>query len=217
MLTQIPYTDENVPDYIELLTYSELDSLFMSYGHLRAANPASQVEYFRSGLLPAENYSSHLVSLGGIDWNVVTASLLRRLSLPVRQVAVWEEPGGQFFEVDSDAGTAQHRPLLEKSGDGEVLLEDVALFARVVNPFDRERTVTICSGMYGRGTYGVVRALTDPNYLERNTRYLESRFGGSSSYCLVVRVTVDNNKTITPDWTDDRTRLFEWSGSADGR
>jgi hypothetical protein len=217
MLTQIPYTDENVPDYIELLTYSELDSLFMSYGHLRAANPASQVEYFRSGLLPAENYSSHLVSLGGIDWNVVTASLLRRLSLPVRQVAVWEEPGGQFFEVDGDAGTAQHRPLLEKSGDGEVLLEDVALFARVVNPFDRERTATICSGMYGRGTYGVVRALTDPNYLERNTRYLESRFGGSSSYCMVVRVTVDNNKTITPDWTDDRTRLFEWSGSADGR
>ena len=52
MLAKIPYTDVNDPDYIELLTYSELDSLVMSYGHLRAANPASQVEYFRSGLLP---------------------------------------------------------------------------------------------------------------------------------------------------------------------
>jgi hypothetical protein len=217
MLTQIPYTDENDPDYIELLTYSELDSLFLSYGHLRAANPASQVEYFRSGLLPTENYSSHLISLGGIDWNAVTVSLLRRLNLPVRQVAAWGEPGGQFFEVDGDAGTSQHHPLLEKSGDREVLLEDVALFARTVNPFNRDRTATICSGMYGRGTYGVVRALTDPNYRDRNTRYLESRFGGSSSYCLVVRVAIDNNKTITPDWTDDRTRLFEWSGSADGR
>jgi hypothetical protein len=30
--------------------------------------------------------------------------------------------------------------------------EDVALFARAVNPFNRERTVTICSGMSGRGT-----------------------------------------------------------------
>ena len=52
---------------------------------------------------------------------------------------------------------AQHRPLLEKTGNGEVLLEDVALFAHMVNPFDRNRTATICSGMYGRGTYGVVR------------------------------------------------------------
>jgi hypothetical protein len=217
MLAKIPYADASDPDYIELLTYSELDSLLMSYGHLRAANPASQVEYFRSGLLPPDNYSSHLVSLGGPDWNVVTASLLKRLRLPVRQVADWEEQGGQFFEVDGDAGTIQHHPVLEKIGDREVLLEDVALFARTANPFNRARTATICSGMYGRGTYGVVRALTDPEFRERNTEYLGSRFADSPSYCLVVRVTVDNNKTITPDWTDDRTRLFEWSGSVDGR
>jgi hypothetical protein len=217
MLIQIPYTDVNDPDYIELLTYSDLDSLLMSYGHLRAANPTSRVEYFRSGLLPSENYSSHLVSLGGPDWNVVTASLLRRLRLPVRQVADWSKAGGQFFEVDGDAGTTQHHPVMEKTGDREVLLEDVALFARTVNPFNRDRTATICSGMYSRGAYGIVRALTDPEFRERNTSYLESRFGNSPSYCLVVRVTVDNNKTMTPDWTDDQTRLFEWSGSVDGR
>jgi hypothetical protein len=217
MLAKMPYSDINDPDYIELLTYSELDSLVMSYGHLRAANPASKVDYFRSGLLPTENYSSHLVSLGGSDWNVVTASLFRRLSLPVRQVADWEEEGGQFFEVDDDAGATQHRPTLEKTGERKVLQEDVALFARTVNPFNRDRTATICSGMYGRGTYGVVRALTDPEFQERNTRYLRERFGNSPSYCLVVRVTVDNNKTMTPDWTDDRTRLFEWSGSVDDR
>ena len=217
MLADIPYTDKNDPDYIELLTYSDLDSLLMSYGHLRAANPASQVEYFRSGLLVSGNYSSHLVSLGGPDWNVVTASLFRRLRLPVRQVADWEEEGGQFFEVDGDAGAAQHHPVLEKTGDREVLQEDVALFARTPNPFNRDRTATICSGMYGRGTYGVVRALTDPVFRERNIRYLESQFGNSPSYCLVVRVTVDNNETMTPDWTDDRTVLFEWSGSVDDR
>ena len=216
-LAQIPYSKVNDPDYIELLTYSELDSLLMSYGHLRAANPASQIEYFRSGLLPPENYSSHLVSLGGPDWNVVTASLFKQLSLPVRQVADWNEQGGQFFEVDGDDGATRHHPVLEKTGDQDVLLEDVALFAHTVNPFNRDRTATICSGMYGRGTYGVVRALTDPVFRERNTRYLGSRFGNSPSYCLVVRVTVDNYKTMTPDWTDDRMRLFEWSGSLDGR
>jgi hypothetical protein len=217
VLDRIPYTDMNDPDYIELLTYSDLDSLLMSYGHLRAANPASTVEYFRSGLLPDGNYSSHLVSLGGPDWNVMTASLFEELELPVRQVADWKKQGGQFFEVDDDNGAAQHRPVLHKTGDREVLLEDVALFARTANPFNRDRTATICSGMYARGTYGVVRALTDPVFRERNTRYLESRFGNSPSYCLVVRVKVNNYKTMTPDWTDDRIRLFEWSGPVDGR
>ena len=126
MLDKIPYADMNLPDYIELLTYSELDSLIMAYGHLRAANPASEIEYLRSGLLTTNSYSSHLVSLGGPDWNVVTRSLFRELGLPVQQVADWTEQDGQFFEVDGDAGT-KHRPVLEKTGDREVLLEDVAL------------------------------------------------------------------------------------------
>jgi hypothetical protein len=214
-LTTMPYTEVNDPDYIELLTYSDLDSLVMSYGHVRAANPASQVEYFRSGLLPAHSYSSHLVSLGGTDWNEVTESLLRRLGLPVEQVADWRAEDGQFFEVEGDKGKVRHRPLLEDVDDRKVLLEDIALFARAVNPFNRKRTATICYGMYGRGTYGVVRALTDPEFWGRNIDYLESRFEGCSSYCLLTRVTVEHNKTMTPDWTDDETRLFEWSGPAD--
>jgi hypothetical protein len=214
-LQQIPYTDVNDPDYIEVLTYSDLDSLLMSYGHLRAANPGSQVEYFRSGLLPAHNYQTHLVSLGGTDWNVVTASLLNRLNLPVRQMADWSREDGQFFEVEGDTGKSQHRPRLVKVGGKDVLLEDVALFACARNPYNQNRIATICCGMYGRGTYGVVRALTDPEFTSRNTGYLESRFGSKLPYCMVVRVSVENNKTLTPDWTDEDTRLFEWSGPAD--
>jgi hypothetical protein len=214
MLERIPYTDMNDPDYIELLTYSDLDSLVMSFGHLRAANPASHIDYFRSGLLPSDSYMTHLVSLGGADWNVVTAELMGRLSLPVTQVVDWDTDDGQFFEVEAESGKSQHRPVLLDIGDRKVLREDVALFARAVNPFNQQRLVTICSGMYGRGTYGVVRALTDPEFRIRNTRYLESTFKSSLPYCLLTRVRVVNNRTLTPDWTDDNTRLFEWSGAA---
>ncbi len=212
---QIPYTDENDPDYIELLTYSDLDSLVMSYGYLRSANPASRVEYFRSGLLPRDNYMNHLVSLGGTDWNLVTSELMERLSLPITQVADWDIDGGQYFEVEGEADQARHRPILDDTGDRKILREDVALFARAVNPFNKRRIVTICSGMYGRGTYGVVRALTDPMFRDGNSRYLESRFKGGLPYCLLTRVRVVNNETFTPDWTDADTRLFEWSGSVD--
>lgn len=217
MLEKIPYTKENDPDYIELLTYSDLDSLVMSYGHLRAANPTSRVNYFRSGLLPDGSYTTHLVSLGGTDWNVVTSDLMERLSLPVAQIADWETPDGQFFEVVGESGKVQHRPVLQNVAGRQILREDVALFAQAVNPFNQEKTVTICSGMYGRGTFGVVRALTDPEFRTRNSRYLESRFKNSLPYCLLTRVRVVNNQTLVPDWTDDGTRLFEWSGSVDAR
>jgi hypothetical protein len=211
MLAQIPYTKIDDPDYIELLTYSELDALFELHGHLRAANPANQVNLRIADRLFRDDYTSHLISLGGIDWNTLTTSALERLQLPVQQVADWGTEGGQYFEAQEAGTMRQYRPVLEKAGDQEVLHEDVALFARAMNPFNRRRTITICNGMYGRGTYGAVRALTDVRFRDPNVEYLRSRFGDSDSYCILTRVPVVNGRTITPDWTIDDYRLFEWA------
>jgi Helix-turn-helix domain len=212
MLEQIPYTNVDDPDYIELLTYSELDALFELYGHLRAANPANQVNLRVANRLFRDDYTSHLVTLGGIDWNTLTSSTLEKLRLPVRQVANWNTEGEQYFEVDEGEGKSQHRPVLEKLGDMTVLHEDVALFARAISPFNRERTVTICNGMYGRGTYGAVRALTDARFRDRNAEYLKVQFGEANSYCVLTRVPIINGATLTPDWTVSDYVLFEWSG-----
>jgi transcriptional regulator with XRE-family HTH domain len=210
MLSQIPYTDRDDPDYIDLLTYSELDALFELHGHLRAANPANLVRRRVADQLTPDDYTSHLTTLGGIDWNQVTSSTLQQLKLPVRQVADWTTEGGQYFEADDGGSVAQHRAVLEKSGAKVILRADVALFARAVSPFNRKRTVTICNGMYGRGTYGVVRALTDARFRDRNGDYLKNRFGNSSSYCILTRVPNVNGATLTPDWTVDEYKLFEW-------
>ena len=91
------------------------------------------------------------------------------------------------------------------------LREDVALFARAVSPFNQRRFVTICNGMYGRGTYGAVRALTDERFRDRNAEYLRETFGDSDAFCILSRVTVENGRALTPDWTMPETRLFEWS------
>jgi hypothetical protein len=240
MLDRMPYTDADDPDYIELLTYSELDALFELYGHVRAANPASQVNLRIAGKLVSDDYSSHLVSLGGVDWNSATSMALHRLQLPVRQVADWDTPGGQYFEVEEDGATVRHCPVLDEAispnnqdeaespgvkselgADGAadarssvkgILREDIALFARAVSPFNRKRTVTLCNGMYGRGTYGVVRALTDALFRDRNADYLRSRFTGSTAYCILTRVPIVDGATLTPDWTTGDYTLFEWSG-----
>jgi transcriptional regulator with XRE-family HTH domain len=212
MLAKMPYTDINDPDYIELLAFSDLDSLLSLVGHLRAANPVSEVNVRLANRLQEDDYATHIVSIGGVDWNLATTSLLQELELPVRQVADWDSPDGQFFEVAYGDEVARHRPVLDIVGSKKILRQDVALFARAVNPFNKEATVTIVNAMYGRGNLGAVRALTDPRFRGRNAEYLAAAFPDSRSYCILSRVSIINGRTMTPDWTNPHTRLFEWSG-----
>ena len=208
----MPYTDPLDPDFIESYRYADLDALIELWGHLRAANPTSPVAYRSADQLGPDDYTGHLVSLGGVDWNVATSSVLARLQLPVAQVSEWDKEGGAYFEVtEEDGRKVPHRPLLEESGGRKILREDVALFARAVSPFNQKRFVTICNGMYGRGVLGAVRALTDERFRDRNREYIKAQFADSEAFCLLIRVTVENTLTLTPDWTLPETRLFEWS------
>ena len=214
MLRKMPYADPHDPDFIELYRYSDLDSLVELFGHLRATNPTGLVRFRPASQLSSDEYRGHLVLLGGVDWNDATGSVLDRLQLPVKQVSRLDEdddPGVACFEVTDVGGPIIHRPWLGEAGGRRILREDVALFARAVSPYNRKRRVTICNGMYGSGTYGVVCALTDEGYRDRNAQYLQDAFGDSDAFCLLSRVTVENGKALTPDWTLPETRLFEWS------
>ncbi|HET9895789.1 MAG TPA: helix-turn-helix transcriptional regulator [Streptosporangiaceae bacterium] len=212
MLDRIPYTDVDDPDYIELLTYSELDSLFELHGHIRASNPESLVVRRIANTLGPDEYHSHLAVLGGVDWNAVTKSILEILEIPVRQIADWSRQDGQYFEVDENGSTTSYRPVLKNADGRSGLTDDVALFVRAKNPFNRERTATICTGMYGRGTYGVVRALTDASFRDRNAEYLSTHFGADYEVCCILtRVPVIHGATLTPDWSLGNQTLFEWS------
>ena len=216
MLQQMPYTNPLNPDYIELYRYSDLDSLLELFGHLRATNPTSRVGYWAADQLSADDYTGHLVSLGGVDWNDATGSILDRLQLPVRQVSTLDEDESEdaYFEVtDEDGHSVIHRPRLDESHGRKILREDVTLFARAISPYNQMRFVTICNGVYGRGTYGAVRALTDERFRDRNAKYLRETFGDSDAFCILTRVTVVNGRALTPDWTLPETRLFEWSSS----
>jgi hypothetical protein len=211
MLQRMPYTDPLDPDFIASYRYADLDALIELWGHLRAANPTSPVRYRTADRLREDDYTGHLVLLGGVDWNVATSSVLARLQLPVAQVSSRDKEAGAFEVPEEDGRKVPHRPLLGESGGRKILREDVALFARAVSPFNQKRFVTICNGMYGRGVYGAVRALTDQRFRDRNREYIEERFAGSEAFCLLIRVTVENTLTLTPDWTKPETRLFEWS------
>ena len=91
----------------------------------------------------------------------------------------------------------------------EILEEDVALLARLVNPYNSSRTLTICNGVYSRGVIGAVRALTDPQLRDANESYLAERFPGGE-FAVLMRVPVVAGKALSPDLGNPTSILYEW-------
>jgi hypothetical protein len=206
----MPYADPEDPDYVRAYTYADLDSLIELHGHIRAVNPASQVAIRTADSLTEDDYTAHLVLLGGVDWNPITRDILRRLKLPVRQRERPDERDSGYFEVGTGAHRREFAPVLDVDGEQRLLREDICHFYRGTNPYNLRRTLTICNGMYGRGTYGAVRALTDVRFRDRNEGYLDQRFAGHTSLSILSRVLIVNGEPLTPDWTVAEQRLHEW-------
>ncbi|MEU0536276.1 helix-turn-helix domain-containing protein [Amycolatopsis tolypomycina] len=205
------YSNPLNPDYVQMYTYADPDALLELYGHVRACNPASRVTYRTTDQqtpLTADEYTEHLVLLGGVDWNPLTKELFDLVNLPVKQVERDDDAGQHGgFEVQTGDRTELFRAEL---GPDDRLLSDVAHFYHGISPFNRLRTVTVCNGMYGRGTLGAVRALTDVRFRDRNQAYLNRRFGDEESFSIITRVRVFNNQGLTPDWSLAENRLHEW-------
>ncbi|WP_236808883.1 helix-turn-helix domain-containing protein [Amycolatopsis albispora] len=211
---KMPLADPDDPDFVDVYKYADLDALVELHGHVRAANPASDVHLRTPAELATDDYTSHLILLGGVDWNFVTQDLLERAELPVRQLTRPEDNDLSCFEIGTGAELKRFLPKVRKTGGRLLLLEDVALFYRAPNPFNAKRTVTICNGTFGRGTYGVVRALTDARFRDRNAEYLRTRFTGLDEFALISRIQVVNGLVVTPDWTLPLTKAHEWPVSS---
>jgi len=210
---KIPYADPTDPDYVRAYSYADLDALIELHGHIRAVNPAAQVNIRLADALVEDDYTAHVVLLGGVDWNQVTRDILRRLHLPIRQV--WSSQEERLydgaFEVGEVGEPVKLRALVDTVGDQRVLREDVGHFFRAINPYNAQRTLTLCNGMFGRGTYGAVRALTDARFRDRNEEYVAERFADKPSFSILFRVVVPpSGEALTPDWTIAGNRLFEW-------
>ena len=210
---QMPYADPQAPDYIEMYRYADLDALVELHGHIRAVNPQVQVHFKLSTDLIGDDYTTHLVVLGGVDWNDLMAEIQDILELPVQQVSRDPDDAENWdawFEIMTGEDRREYRPRVDQVHGRSVLREDIAYFYRGPNPFNARRSLTICNGMYGRGVYGAVRALTDVRFRDRNEEYLQTRFKGAPAFSVLMRVRILQGKVMTPDWNRDITRLHEW-------
>jgi hypothetical protein len=214
----MPYTDPENPDYVRSYTYADVDALIELFGHIRAVNPAIPDVRIRTvDVLEEDDYTAHLVLLGGVDWNPVTRDITRRLKLPVRQgTRADDDPYNGYFEVGAGEAAQRFAPVLDRDGSRIILREDVAYFFRGRNPYNSHRTITICNGTFGRGTYGAVRALTDVRFRDRNEEYLTERFRDPLGFGILHRVAIGvKGEALTPDWTIEENRLHEWPEMGD--
>jgi len=204
---------ENNPNYNRMLAVADLDAVVELYGHLRAENPTAYVALRTAADLKADDLAGHLVLIGGIAWNSVTHRLLGRLpGFPVRQVEDPGTPSGEIFVTGHDVDEIKYQPTWSDDSHTD-LVEDVALFARLSNPFNTSRTLTMCNGIHSRGVLGSVRCFTDERMRHINQEYTADRFG-DGEFGLLVRVPVLSGSVVTPDLTHLGSRLYEWPSDA---
>jgi transcriptional regulator with XRE-family HTH domain len=162
----------------------------------------------------------------------VVDDLIRRLELPLHA----RQPAGGDLEFDMEfvvtenadgeptyfpaSGSAPDRltpygPQFETDVHGRRVMEggypvlryDAAVLARAPNEYNTSTTVTICAGIFSRGTLGAVRALTDPALKAQNEEFLRTRFAGHKSYWMIFYVPMfraaDGIETVSPDFNRD--------------
>jgi len=213
---QGPLADVQDPNFTRLRQYGDLDALIELYGHLRAENPNLHVFHRLTRDVASDDFSGHVILLGGVGWNKVTRRFQSAISqVPITQTAVDDLATGEIFRVDNGTKPQDFYPEYEDLGDGEELIADVGYIARLHNPFKINRTLTICNGIHSRGVFGAVRCLTDASVREENEKYLADRFG-EQDFAMLLRVPVVTNETLSPDLQNPGARLYEWAPNEDG-
>jgi hypothetical protein len=180
------------------------------HGHIRAENPTATVHFRTPSEVTPDDLTGHLILLGGVVWNEITGRLSRMANLPVGQVPAPDLDSGEIFVAKVGGKERQFWPQWTGE-DKKVLSVDVGLLARVPNPLNASRTLTICNGIHSRGVYGAVRTLTDAALRDSNERYVSTSFGDASSFAILMSVEVIKNQPVTPDFNGPDTVLYAWS------
>jgi hypothetical protein len=214
---QGPLADAQDPNFTKMQQYGDLDALIELYGHLRAENPTLDVFHRLTTDVVSDDFSSHVVLLGGVGWNKVTRRFQSAISqVPITQTEVDDLKTGEIFKIKTPEGEQSFYPEYEDLGDGQELIADIGYVARLRNPFMVSRTLTICNGIHSRGVFGAVRCLTDASVRDENERYLADRFPGGE-FAILLRVPVVTNETLSPDLQNPDSRLYEWAPNQGAR
>ena len=173
-----------------------LDALLELYGQIRAENPTTRVGICTIPDVRPRDLIGHVVVVGAWNWN----GLIKKFGdeLPVRRASV---PGSDHDMFVVKETRQEFRPEIgpdpELGEDGkECVLVDYALFARGLNPYNTESSLTIIDAAFTPGVWGAVLSFTDPAVREENELYVARQFAGSPAFSLVIKVDVHGKDPV---------------------
>jgi hypothetical protein len=205
-----PLGSPSNPNYTVLQKFADLDALVELHGHVRAVNPEMAVHFRMPSEVDHDDLTGHIILIGGAVWNEITEMVSRMAGLPIRQVGHPQLRSGEIFvAAGADGKETEFWPGWTDS-EPRVLVEDIGLLARVPNPLNANRTLTVCNGIHSRGVYGAVRSLTDTHLRDSNERYIAANLGNSTSFAILMSVRVIGNYAVTPDFNGDGVVLYKW-------
>jgi transcriptional regulator with XRE-family HTH domain len=126
--------------------------------------------------------------------------------VPSGEAPLKEEVHRPLFLPD-ESGTPGTRRLV---GGHPQLEYDAAMLARRPNEMNLSATLTVCSGIFSRGTLGAVRATTDPKLRTRNEQWLYDNVDPDDFWMLLqvpVFLSPTGARTVTPDLEREFLRL----------
>jgi hypothetical protein len=205
------FGDPGNPNYTELQTYADIDALVELFGHIRSENPTTIVHFKIPRDMKPDDFTGHLILLGGVVWNDIAGRLSEMAKLPIKQVDDPLLKSGEIFVADIEGQERPFWPKWADEGGKKELIEDVGLLARVPNPLNANSTLTICSGIHSRGVYGAVRTLTDLKMRDSNEKYISANFAGARSFAILMSVKVIQNEATTPDFNSRDVVLYKWA------
>ncbi|MDP9827159.1 helix-turn-helix domain-containing protein [Kineosporia succinea] len=105
LLPAVQYTtNQHHPNFVRNLGNADIDALIELVGHVRAENPTADVQWMTyDRVSSADQFTGHLILLGGVDENIeavpagsvnVLEVLRDRLDIPIRMT--WDEDGIEF-------------------------------------------------------------------------------------------------------------------------
>jgi hypothetical protein len=205
-----PLGSPSNPNYTALQRFADVDALVELHGHVRAENPEMAVHFMMPSEVDHDDLTGHIILIGGVVWNEITERVSRMAGLPVRQVRHPQLRSGEIFLATAAGGEEKEFWPRWTDREPRVLVKDVGLLARVPNPFNSSRTLTICNGIHSRGVYGAVRSLTDTHLRDSNEHYIAANFGNSASFAILMSVQVMRSRTMTPDFSNNGVVLYKW-------
>jgi hypothetical protein len=210
--------EEDDPNFTKLQQYGDLDALIELYGHLCRENPTLEISHKLASEVEDDDYGGQVILLGGIGWNQSTRRIGKSLGqVPVKQIDVTDLPGGDIFQIKAADGLKSfYYPESEELGERKELVADIAYVARLPNPLQYGRTLTICNGIHSRGVLGAVRCFTDSTVRGHNEKYLAAEFP-KGEFAILLRVKVAGKKTMPPDLREPAARLYQWDPERGGK